>query len=237
MVTGHYDAQHSLSAVWVALFGIGVSVLWAAISSNNEPLATTLAFHPELYHGEGKTHHFFEGWYHKLVRTRIDCSNAGASHNYASGTNIDIDIDIDIDSDIDNLSMAVVPGVFYDSGNSGKNESHAFIFVTVNGEKQHYYRFDLETEFRYRKLEGKENENENDSSSSSNEQYYVEIGTNRFSKHGIRLDLFSRFGDDASIALKGAVHYEELSPWPIPSVRNLGAMGPVGYFLSPFLEC
>jgi hypothetical protein len=38
------------------------------------------------------------------------------------------------------FSIAVVPGVFM--GNvTNSVESHAFVFVTLNGERQHYYRF------------------------------------------------------------------------------------------------
>jgi len=223
------------SAVLVTFLGIAVTVLRIPLSSHDESMASSalpFSFQPELYHGEGKTHHFFEGWYHKLVRTRIDCREQS----------------ITPDGDNQNLSMAVVPGVFYDSGNNvtGKNESHAFIFVTINGEKQHYYRFDLDTEFQYRR---------HISNGEEDKDYYVEIGNNKFSKHGMSLDLVPRRShnhdkdannddangveddDDASIGLKGFIEYEGISPWPIHSFWNLGAMGPVGHFLSPFLEC
>ncbi len=126
-------------------------------------------------------------------------------------------------------AMAVVPGVFYD--HQGTNESHAFIFVTMNGEKQHYYRFDIETELDYYLLDNNDD----------NKNYYIKIGNNTFSKTGMVLDLVPRQTnnnmDDASISIRGSVDYSDLSPWPIPSVWNLGAMGPVGYFLAPFLEC
>ena len=170
-----------------------------------------LLFRPELYHGGGKTHHFFEGWYHKLVHT-----------SSCIGTE---------ECDIESLSMAVVPGVFLDSGGNAKNESHAFIFVTINGEKQHYFRFDLETELEY----------DTGETSGNSGDHYVQIGNNRFSKHGMELNLKPRIYDgqldDASVSIQGSVQYNNLSPWPIPSIYNLGAMGPVGYFLSPFLEC
>jgi len=209
-------------AVLVGFLGIAVVVIRTALSS--VPSGLPFSFQPELYHGEGKTNHFFEGWYHKLVRTRIDCKANSVA----------------LDGDHHSLSMAVVPGVFYDSGNNvtGKNESHAFIFVTINGEKQHYYRFDLDTEFQYRGYV---------SNGAEDKDYYVKIGNNMFSKHGMSLDLVPRRrqndangveeNDDASISLKGSIEYENISPWPIPSFMNLGAMGPVGYFLSPFLEC
>lgn len=186
------------------LFSIALPPLWDNEWQLLSPPAAAV-FQPELYHGRGKTHHFFEGWYHKLVHT-------------SNGTCTNEDC---------NLSMAVVPGVFLDSGGD-KNESHAFIFVTINGEKQHYYRFDLESEFEYATGDDKS-------------EYYVTIGNNRFSKHGMELELtpglYKEQPDDASVYLQGSVQYKNLSPWPIPSIYNLGAMGPVGYFLSPFLEC
>jgi hypothetical protein len=165
----------------------------------------------------------------------MDCnsSNRDKDNNRDSSS-------LDSDGDNDSLSMAVVPGVFYDSGNNatGKNESHAFIFVSINGEKQHYYRFDIDTEFQYKRHQEIED---------NNGHYYVRIGNNTFSKHGMSLDLVPRRrhndddddddDDDAYISLKGSIEYEAVTPWPIPSIWNLGAMGPVGYFLSPFLEC
>ena len=54
------------------------------------------------------------------------------------------------------FSMAVVPGIFH-SDDSTSNESHAFIFVTLNGQQQHYYRFDID-QFTYAK---------------ANEEYYI----------------------------------------------------------------
>jgi len=232
-------------AVLVAFLGIAFSLL-LKVALHDKPSisissSSSLPFssYPELYHGEGKTHHFFEGWYHKIVRTRMDCnSNSRDKDNNRESSSLDPD------GDNDSLSMAVVPGVFYDSGNNatGKNESHAFIFVTINGEKQHYYRFDIDTEFQYKRHQEKEDKDDH---------YYVRIGNNTFSKHGMSLDLAPRrcqdctkddsndddANDDASISLKGSIEYEAITPWPIPSVWNLGAMGPVGYFLSPFLEC
>jgi hypothetical protein len=253
---GRLGLSATASAVLVAFLGIAFSLLNAALhvkpsvtssSSASSARALPFSFHPELYHGEGRTHHFFEGWYHKLVRTRINCRSDKESsidpdgdthtHNHNHNHNND-----------HSLSMAVVPGVFYDSGNNatGKNESHAFIFVTINGEKQHYYRFDIDTEFQYRRHQ------QYISSNGEEEDYYVQIGNNKFSKHGMSLDLVPRRrqnptndanndddydDDDASINLKGSIEYEDIMPWPIPSFWNLGAMGPVGYFLSPFLEC
>jgi len=215
-------------AILAVLIAVSFSVLRVFHDEYQPSSELPFSFQPELYHGEGKSHHFFEGWYHKLVRTTVDCGNntihqGGNEHS---------------------LSMAVVPGVFYDNGNNGtgKNESHAFIFVTINGEKQHYYRFDIDTEFQYRRYHGNLH---------NDRDYYVKIGNNTFSKYGMSLDLVPRRrmkvpnkgdesvsgdDDDSSISLKGSIEYENISPWPI-SPFNLGAMGPVGYFLSPFLEC
>ena len=177
--------------------------------------AQELLFRPELYHGNGKTSRFFEGWYHKLVQRSVvgkKCKDQQVCSNDNHGS----------------LSMAVVPGVFFDSGHQSTNESHAFIFLNINGEKQHYYRFDLETELDYFQLGGEEEPG-----------YYIKIGNNTFSRDGMVLDLHPRSGnghnDDASVSIQGSVYYFDLSPWPIPSVWNLGAMGPVG--TAPFLEC
>ncbi|OEU14843.1 hypothetical protein FRACYDRAFT_241400 [Fragilariopsis cylindrus CCMP1102] len=43
--------------------------------------------------------------------------------------------------------------------------------------------------------------------------------------------------DNATITLQGSIRYKNLSPWPIKSKYNVGAMGPIGYLLKSFLEC
>jgi tocopherol cyclase len=113
--------------------------------------------------------------------------------------------------------MAVVPGIFM--GNTSDSlESHAFVFVTVDGEVQHYFRFNVD-EFHY---------------AQPDEDYYIQVGDNKFTHEGISLNLIPREGDDANLTLQGNLSFSDVSPWPV-SLFNLGAMGPVGWM--PFLEC
>jgi hypothetical protein len=252
-------------------------------SSSTPPLSLPLSSfqRPELYHPEESkdTDHYFEGWYHKLVRTTITASDTDTDNSNSNGK--------------DSLSMAVVPGVFYGYSSTSsnndinnetittttmmnkKNESHAFIFVTINGEEQHYYRFNLDTEFKYikfsdtnnnKKKKKKKKKNDNNGEyddDNDDDNYYVQIGNNTFSKYGMSLDLIPRRwnnqgqaisyddivhnteqenenkneNDNATITLQGSIKYKNLSPWPITSKYNLGAMGPIGYLLKSFLEC
>ena len=150
-----------------------------------------LKFQPDKYQGARRNKRYFEGWYYKFVS--------------------------DTDSDDKVMSMAVVPGIFY-GNTSNSSESHAFIFVTVNGERQHYYRFDT-SEFSYAK--GKE-------------EYYIQVADNLFTHSGVSLNLQPRENDDASLTLTGNLTFTYFSPWPV-SLTRLGAMGPVGWI--PGLEC
>jgi len=150
-----------------------------------------LKFQPDKYQGARRNKRYFEGWYYKFVS--------------------------DTDSDDKVMSMAVVPGIFY-GNTSDSSESHAFIFVTVNGERQHYYRFDT-SEFSY---------------ANGKEEYYIQIADNRFTHSGVSLNLQPRENDDASLILSGNLTFTNFSPWPV-SLTRLGAMGPVGWI--PGLEC
>jgi len=150
-----------------------------------------LKFQPDKYQGSKKNKRYFEGWYYKFVS--------------------------DTFSDDEVMSMAVVPGIFY-GNTSNSSESHAFIFVTVNGERQHYYRFDT-SEFKY---------------ANGKEEYYIQVANNRFTHSGVSLSLQPRENDDASLILTGNLTFTNLSPWPV-SLTRLGAMGPVGWI--PGLEC
>lgn len=152
-----------------------------------------LRFQPDKYQGASRRERYFEGWYYKFV-TSLDDGNR-------------------------TTSMAVVPGIFYGES-ADSNETHAFVFVTMNGERQHFYRFNT-SELAYAPPRG-------------DEKFYVRVGPNRFSHDGASLDLYPRDGDDATIALRGELGFENPSPWPV-SLTSLGAMGPVGWL--PFLEC
>jgi len=185
--------------VGIAIAGI---VPWALNEIPESWLRKTnrLVFHPERYHGHDKTHRFFEGWYFKLVRNN----------------NVDV-------IDDGPRAIAVVPGIFLgDSKNSV--ETHAFVFVTIDGKQQHYYRFDAIKEFDY-------------STSGGMEDFYIRVGNNIFTQHGISLDLQPRdvYDDDASLTLYGNLTFHNPSPWPV-SFFHLGAMGPVGWLMS-LLEC
>jgi len=212
----------------VAKIALFVTGWFLVIKTQAKPFASQeeLLFRPELYHGHGKSRQFFEGWYHKLV---IHGENCNANEN-ENTDRVCLNSNNNDNETTNPITMAVVPGVFLD--HQGTNESHAFIFVTMNGEKQHYYRFDIETELDYYLLDSDDDHDKN---------HYIKIGNNTFSQNGMVLDLVPRQNtnvvDDASISIRGSVDYSDLSPWPIPSVWNLGAMGPVGYFLAPFLEC
>jgi tocopherol cyclase len=70
---------------------------------------------PSLYHGHGRKHDFFEGWYFKMV---------DASEKHA---------------------WAVIPGVFLSSSKSSDQESHAFIqTLNGNTGESRYFKFPIE---------------------------------------------------------------------------------------------
>ncbi|KAL7546561.1 hypothetical protein ACHAWF_009888 [Thalassiosira exigua] len=168
-----------------------------------------LMFQPEKYQGKGKRERYFEGWYYKFVRPldAIDAAAAAEGGSVENGSARYGSV----------ASMAVVPGIFYGDG-ANSDESHAFIFVTIDGKRQHYYRFDVD-EFSY---------------ATGTEEYYIQVGRNRFSRSGVSLDLRPKEGDDADLALEGEISFENPTPWPL-SLTKLGAMGPVGWI--PGLEC
>ena len=168
---------------------------------------TLLKFQPDKFQGANKKKRYFEGWYYKFVSpTLLDTSNSNNNHTSIAG-----------DNNGSVMSMAVVPGIFY-SQSPNSNESHAFIFVTLNGEKQHYYRFDT-SEFSY---------------ASGKEEYYIQVGNNRFTHAGVSLNLHPGTNDDADLILKGDLSFTNPSPWPV-SLTKLNAMGYFGWI--PGLEC
>ena len=194
----------------VAAIAISISVYisdqLSIISENSLRNTGLLRFQPDKFQGSHQTHQYFEGWYYKFV-SPLD---GNASNNNSS-----------------TMSMAVVPGIFYGS-TPDSNESHAFIFVTLNGERQHYYRFDID-EFSY-------------ASSKKNDEYFIQVGDHRCTHSGVSLNLYPRQGgggdrittDDADLVLQGNLTFSHISPWPVTLFR-LGAMGPVGWL--PGLEC
>ena len=174
----------------------GLLIKATHVSEDNLRQTHLLKFQPDKFQGSMKSHRYFEGWYYKLV------------------TSIHNDTE-----ELGNLrAIAVVPGIFY--GNSTEStESHAFIFVTLNGERQHYYHFPLD-EFTY---------------ADASEDYYIQVGDNLFTHNGISLNLYPReTDDDAELILSGNLTFYNTSPWPV-SLFSLGAMGPVGWM--PGLEC
>mmetsp|Transcript_3964 Transcript_3964/g.6020 ORF Transcript_3964/g.6020 Transcript_3964/m.6020 type:complete len:381 (+) Transcript_3964:88-1230(+) len=176
----------------VALVVAAIAILASLLSQIPEQIlrnTTLLIFNPDRFHGGDKTRRFFEGWYYKLVQENLEQP----------------------------LSMAVVPGVFL-AENQDSPESHAFLFVTVNGERQHYFRFSID-EFKY---------------AAPDDDFFIQVGENKFTHDGISLNLYPRKGDDADLTLSGKVTFSSQSPWPV-SFFNLGAMGPVGWM--PNLEC
>jgi len=188
------NAMFFATPIFVALIAI---FIWLCKSmlvvANNEKLLRStnlLRFQPDKFQGARRTERYFEGWYYKFV-SPLNGSNA--------------------------VSMAVVPGIFY-GNSSDSNESHAFVFVTINGERQHYYRFPT-SEFSY---------------ASPKEEHFIQVGSNRFTHLAADLNLYPRENDDADLTLRGKLTFSNMSPWPV-SLAQLGAMGPVGWI--PGLEC
>lgn len=160
-----------------------------------------LFFQPDKFQGAKKKHRYFEGWYYKFVTSNDNAVLLGIDSNLSSNGD---------------FSIAVVPGIFLGNATNSP-ESHAFVFVTLNGQRQHYYRFSLD-EFSY---------------ANAHDEYYIQIGDNRFSHRGVSLNLYPR-EDDASLILRGNLTFYNTSSWPV-SLFHLGAMGPVGWM--PGLEC
>lgn len=193
-----------LGAVLAAAIGI-LSTTNHLLSEDRLRQTNILKFQPAKFQGGNKHERYFEGWYYKFVSQPITIQT---DDRHIDGLAVKNDT---------SFSMAVVPGIFY-SGVATSNESHAFIFVTLNGQQQHYYRFDID-QFKY---------------ASANEEYYVQVGKNRFTKHGVSLDLYPHPFDDADLIVRGNLTFTNPSPWPV-SFLKLGAMGPVGWM--PGLEC
>ena len=79
----------------------------------------------------------------------------------------------------------MVPGIFW--GNASESaESHAFIFVFLDGEAQHYYRFPV-AEFSW---------------SRPDDPFRIQIGSNVFTENGVELSLAPRAQDDATLTLE-----------------------------------
>eukprot|EP00804_Cyclotella_cryptica_P030186 CCRYP_017971-RB/>CCRYP_017971-RB protein AED:0.01 eAED:0.01 QI:70/-1/1/1/-1/1/1/532/337 len=191
-----------LAAALVASIG----VLFATtqhhrITEDNLRHSGLLIFQPDKFQGAKKTHRYFEGWYYKFVTSNDNAEFFG------------IDANLSLNGD---FSMAVVPGIFLGNATNSA-ESHAFVFVTLNGQRQHYYRFSLD-EFSY---------------ANSRDEIYIQVGDNRFSHQGVSLNLYPR-EDDADLVLRGNLTFYNTSSWPV-SLFQLGAMGPVGWM--PGLEC
>lgn len=170
-----------------------VTVALISVAVRLSQTAFLLKLQPDKFQGAHKRMRYFEGWYYKFVSPDGDEDGGGAT------------------------SMAVVPGIFY-GDSPGSNESHAFVFLVLDGERQHYYRFPT-SEFGY---------------ASPSEEYYVRVGGNLFTHSGASIDLSPREGDDASLALRGDLAFSGVTPWPV-SLTGLGAMGFVGWI--PGLEC
>ena len=208
--------NHHMSFTIPVIVAIIASIIWlcrqvlvanaAASSSNQEELLRStpfLKFQPDKFQGAHKRKKYFEGWYYKFVVNNDDHDVVNDNADGSSTNKIQ--------------SMAVVPGIFYGNA-TDSNESHAFVFVTLNGERQHYYRFET-SEFTF---------------ASPTEEYYIQVGENRFTHEGVDIKLRPHDGDDAELVLRGKLAFSNPTPWPV-SLMELGAMGPVGWL--PGLEC
>jgi len=114
--------------------------------------------------------------------------------------------------------LAVVPGVSFGRKGSA-NDTHAFVFFTVNGGDTQYYRYPIK-EFRSRP------------GRSGGVQF--RIGPNTFGDRGIDLRLAPRPGDAATATVSGALQFTNPVPWPV-KWNSVGAMGWFGWL--SFLEC
>eukprot|EP00984_Skeletonema_dohrnii_P027296 scaffold16832_cov77-Skeletonema_dohrnii-CCMP3373.AAC.1 len=193
-----------LAAVLAATIGI-LSTTNHFLSEDRLRQTNILKFQPEKFQGGNKQERYFEGWYYKFVSQPISLQSDHHDGRFS------------VEKDT-SFSMAVVPGIFYSDASVSNDESHAFIFVTLNGQQQHYYRFDVD-QFTY---------------AAANEEYYIQVGKNRFTKDGVSLDLCPQSNDDADLILRGNLEFTNPSPWPV-SLLELGAMGSVGWM--PGLEC
>ena len=105
--------------------------------------------------------------------------------------------------------LAVIPGVFLAPESDGPHEAFVQVLDGITG-RSWYQPYPM-SEFVAR-----------------SDTFAVQVGPNRFSAGGVRLDL-------PEIGLSGAVDFEQpLDPWPV-SWRSPGAMG--WYAWMPFMEC
>lgn len=102
--------------------------------------------------------------------------------------------------------LALIPGVFLAQDDDGPHE--AFVQVLDGATGRSWYHPYPMTDFTAR-----------------HDTFAVQVGGNRFSTGGVRLDLPD---------LQGQVDFGPLDPWPV-SVRSPGAMG--WYAWMPFMEC
>ena len=157
-----------LTAIIAATFGSILSTTNHILSEDQLRKTKYLKFQPDKFQGGNKQQRYFEGWYYNFVSQPIRVpSDHHDGRLFAVENNT-------------SFSMAVVPGIFYSDASISKNESHAFIFVTLNGQQQHYYRFDVD-QFTY---------------AAENEEYYIQVGKNRFTKYGVSLALYHQTNDD-----------------------------------------
>lgn len=103
---------------------------------------------------------------------------------------------------------AVIPGVFH---HPDPELRHAFVQV-LNGVTSQvtYHRFPI-SDFQ-----------------ASDKQWQIQIGRNRFTDKGLKLDL-----DDGTQQVKGEIQFGKLSPWPVKFLSP-GVMGP--YRFAPFMQ-
>lgn len=104
-------------------------------------------------------------------------------------------------------ALAVIPGISMAHG----GERHAFVQLNRDDGTTAYWRFPAD-DFAW-----------------SRERFEVCIGPNRFSSHGIELDLSGEAG-----TLRGAVTFGPWVPWPVTAFSP-GIMG--WYRFVPFMEC
>jgi hypothetical protein len=103
---------------------------------------------------------------------------------------------------------AIIPGVFI---NQQANKSHAFIQILDGMTNQaSYHRFPLE------------------SFQASQTDLDIRIGENRFTTHGITLDL-----NEKDRPIRGEIQFGEMTPWPV-RMLSPGVMGP--YTFTPFMQ-
>jgi len=108
-----------------------------------------------------------------------------------------------------NNIYAIIPGIFINK--KGLN-SHSFIQILDSKKgKAHYLKYKLE-KFSF-----------------SDNDFYIEIKDNTFSKDKIKLDI-----ENKNIEIKGQLKFKNIFSWPV-KIFSPGAMGWYGFL--PFMEC